>query len=294
MGFASIEDTLALEKEMSWEQRDVAKTLFGLLSETADKFPERPAISYQLLSGPQDKAETLNWRSLQQKTAQAANMFRALGVGPEDVVAFVLPNCNETALTILGGAVAGVVNPINPLLNVDQISSILRETNAKVVVTLKAFPKTDVGQKTAAAVAQAPNVKTVLEIDLNRYLTPPKKWLVPLLRPKNPISHNAEVMDFNEKLSQHATTLTFEDIQKDRVAALFHTGGTTGMPKVAQHTYSGMIYNGWLGGVYSFTVDDNVICPLPLFHVSCLSYNFDVSASFRCTCHFPNPGGVSR
>ena len=251
MGFASIEDTLALEKEMSWEQRDVAKTLFGLLSETADKFPERPAISYQLLSGPQDKAETLNWRSLQQKTAQAANMFRALGVGPEDVVAFVLPNCNETALTILGGAVAGVVNPINPLLNVDQISSILRETNAKVVVTLKAFPKTDVGQKTAAAVAQAPNVKTVLEIDLNRYLTPPKKWLVPLLRPKNPISHNAEVMDFNEKLSQHATTLTFEDIQKDRVAALFHTGGTTGMPKVAQHTYSGMIYNGWLGGTLS-------------------------------------------
>ena len=122
MGFASIEDTLALEKEMSWEQRDVAKTLFGLLSETADKFPERPAISYQLLSGPQDKAETLNWRSLQQKTAQAANMFRALGVGPEDVVAFVLPNCNETALTILGGAVAGMVNPINPLLNVDQIS----------------------------------------------------------------------------------------------------------------------------------------------------------------------------
>ena len=59
MGFASIEDTLALEKEMSWEQRDVAKTLFGLLSATADKFPERPAISYQLLSGPQDKAETL-------------------------------------------------------------------------------------------------------------------------------------------------------------------------------------------------------------------------------------------
>ena len=291
MGFASIEDTLALEKEMSWEQRDVAKTLFGLLSETADKFPERPAISYQLLSGPQDKAETLNWRSLQQKTAQAANMFRALGVGPEDVVAFVLPNCNETALTILGGAVAGVVNPINPLLNVDQISSILRETNAKVVVTLKAFPKTDVGQKTAAAVAQAPNVKTVLEIDLNRYLTPPKKWLVPLLRPKNPISHNAEVMDFNEKLSQYATTLTFEDIQKDRVAALFHTGGTTGMPKVAQHTYSGMIYNGWLGGTLLFDEYDNVMCPLPLFHV--LACNVILMSMMSSGGHviFPTPAG---
>ena len=291
MGFASIEDSLALEKEMSWKQRDVAKTLFGLLSETADKFPKRPAISYQLLSGPQDKAETLNWRSLQQKTAQAANMFWALGVGPEDVVAFVLPNCNETALTILGGAVAGVVNPINPLLNVDQISSILRETNAKLVVTLKAFPKTDVGQKTAEAVAQAPNVKTVLEVDLNRYLTPPKKWLVPLLRPKNPVSHNAEVMDFNEKLSQQATNLNFEDIQKDRVAALFHTGGTTGMPKVAQHTYSGMIYNGWLGGTLLFDEYDNVMCPLPLFHV--LACNVILMSMMSSGGHviFPTPAG---
>ncbi len=291
MGFASIEDSLALEKEMSWEQRDVAKTLFGLLSETADKFPERPAISYQLLSGPQDKAETLNWRSLQQKTAQAANMFRALGVGPEDVVAFVLPNCNETALTILGGAVAGVVNPINPLLNVDQISSILCETNAKLVVTLKAFPKTDVGQKTAAAVAQAPNVKTVLEVDLNRYLTPPKKWLVPLLRPKNPVLYNAKVMDFNEKLSQQATNLNFEDIQKDRVAALFHTGGTTGMPKVAQHTYSGMIYNGWLGGTLLFDEYDNVMCPLPLFHV--LACNVILMSMMSSGGHviFPTPAG---
>ena len=291
MGFASIDHSQRHKKEMYGEKKIVAKLLLGLLIKPADKFPERPAISYQLLSGPQDKAETLNWRSLQQKTAQAANMFRALGVGPEDVVAFVLPNCNETALTILGGAVAGVVNPINPLLNVDQISSILRETNAKLVVTLKAFPKTDVGQKTAAAVAQAPNVKTVLEVDLNRYLTPPKKWLVPLLRPKNPVSHNAEVMDFNEKLSQQATNLNFEDIQKDRVAALFHTGGTTGMPKVAQHTYSGMIYNGWLGGTLLFDEYDNVMCPLPLFHV--LACNVILMSMMSSGGHviFPTPAG---
>jgi fatty-acyl-CoA synthase/long-chain acyl-CoA synthetase len=34
------------------------------------------------------------------------------------------------------------------------------------VVTLKAFPKTDVAQKVAEAVQFAPNVKTVLELDL--------------------------------------------------------------------------------------------------------------------------------
>jgi fatty-acyl-CoA synthase len=52
--------------------------------------------------------------------------------------------------------VAGIVNPINPLLEAEQISAILRETKAKVVVTLKAFPKTDVPQKVAEAVKHAP------------------------------------------------------------------------------------------------------------------------------------------
>ena len=61
-------------------------------------------------------------------------------------------------------AVAGIVNPINPLLEPEKISAILRETNAKVVVTLKAFPKTDLPQKVAEAVKFAPNVKTVLEM----------------------------------------------------------------------------------------------------------------------------------
>jgi fatty-acyl-CoA synthase len=60
----------------------------------------------------------------------------------------------------------GIVNPINPLLEAEQISAILRETGAKVVVTLRPFPKTDLAQKVAEAVKFAPNVKTVLEVDL--------------------------------------------------------------------------------------------------------------------------------
>ena len=68
-------------------------------------------------------------------------MFRSLGIGRDDVVAYILPNCNETVLTLLGGMVAGIVNPINPLLAPEQMGAILRETNARVLVTLKGFPK---------------------------------------------------------------------------------------------------------------------------------------------------------
>jgi fatty-acyl-CoA synthase/long-chain acyl-CoA synthetase len=138
MTYASMADRNAIETEMPWEARDVAKTLWKQLSKTATAFPQRPAVSYQLLSGPTDKAETVTWAELRDRTAQAANLFRSLGVGENDVVAYVMPNCNETVYALLGGAVAGIVNPINPLLEPEQIGAILRETGAKVVVTLKA------------------------------------------------------------------------------------------------------------------------------------------------------------
>ena len=266
--FATLADVKAIEAELPWEKRDTARTMHEFLSRAKAAHGTRPAISYQILSGPKEKAETLTWNDLHARVTQAANLFRSLGIGERDVVAYVLPNCLETAITLLGGAVAGIVNPINPLLEAEQISAILRETKAKVVVTLKAFPKTDVPQKVAEAVKHAPSVKTVLEVDLVRYLAPPKSWIVPLIRPKNPVSHTANVLNFNAERARHpADRLTFADDPADRVAAYFHTGGTTGMPKVAQHKLSGMVYNGWLGQRLLFKETDCVMCPLPLFHV---------------------------
>ncbi|AUQ54873.1 acyl-CoA synthetase [Phaeobacter inhibens] len=294
MGFATAADCLALVNEMPFGQRNMPTTLYGLLSRTAGKFPDNKAISYQIFSGPTDKAETLTWRQLKDKVTQAANMFRSMGIGEKDVVAYILPNCNETVVTLLGGAVAGIANPINPLLEPEQIASILRETGAKVVVTLKPFPKTDVAQKVAEAVRHAPKVHTVLEIDLNRYLTPPKSWIVPLIRPKlegkDKLAH-ANYKNFNRELRKHPTELTFADSDSDRVACYFHTGGTTGMPKVAQHTYSGMNYNGWLGSKLLFTEDDNIMCPLPLFHVFACHVILMAAVASGAHVVFPTPQG---
>ncbi|MGL4311693.1 MAG: AMP-binding protein, partial [Paracoccaceae bacterium] len=266
--FASAADRDAIEAEMPWAARGLPVTIHGLLSRTAAEHGGRPAVSFQILSGPGDKSETLTWNQLLGRVTQAANLFRNLGVGEKDTVAYLLPNCNETVVALLAGATAGIVNPINPLLDAEQIAAILRETNAKVLVTLRSFPKSDVAQKAAEAVALAPSIRTVLEVDLNRYLTPPKSWIVPLIRPKNPVRHKANRLDFIDACSrQPADRLIFDDGAVDRVAAYFHTGGTTGMPKVAQHKYSGMIYNGWLGARLLFRADDVLMAPLPLFHV---------------------------
>ncbi len=291
MAYANVADRNAIEQEMPWEDRDLPKTTFALLNQTADKFGDRNAVSYSLLSDPDSKCETLSWNELRAQTAQAANLFRSLGVGETDVVAFLLPNATEAILTILGGQVAGIVNPINPLLDAEQISAILRETNAKVLVTLKAFPKTDVAQKAAEAVRFAPNVKTVLEVDLHRYLTGIKKFIVPLIRPKNPTNHDARVLNFHTEMAKQPKTLAFADSEGDRVAAYFHTGGTTGMPKVVQHRYSGIIYNAWLGSRLLFTEQDVQICPLPLFHVFATTVSLGASLGSGAEVVFPTPQG---
>src|SRR6056297_3372137 len=291
MALTSQQDALEIQNEMTWEAREKPATLYQMLSATVRAFPDRPALSYQLLSGPTDKAQTLTWQQFHDQCCQAANLFRSLKMAEDDVIALVLPNCVETAVAIIGAAIAGIVNPVNPLLEPEQIAAILRETGAKVVVTLKAFPKTDIAQKTAEAVRHAPDVHTVYEIDLNRYLTPPKSWIVPLVRPKNPTGHHADVLDFNKALARQGKTLDFADSEGDRIAAYFHTGGTTGMPKVAQHKYSGMIYNGWLGDAVLFGETDSVMCPLPLFHV--MACQAVLMSMIKSGAHvvFPTPAG---
>ena len=291
MAYEGMTDRNRIEAEMPWEARDLPVTLYGLISRTTEKFPQNNAVSYQIFSGPKDKAETFNWTQLKDKTTQAANLFRSLNIGPKDVVAYILPNCNEAVLSLLGGGVAGIANPINPLLDEEQIGAILRETGAKVVVTLRAFPKTDVAEKTAAAVALAPNVKTVLEVDLLRYVTPPKSWIIPLIRPKMMQAPGVEYKNFNTELNKQKTTLDFDDVQEDRVAFYFHTGGTTGMPKVAQHLYSGTIYNGWVGAEILLDENDVMLCPLPLFHVMACQVMLLGALASGAHVVFPTPQG---
>ena len=291
MTYATVADRNAIEAESDWDARDLPKTTYGLLTRTAQTHGGRDALSFQLLSDPTSKKETLSWTTLRDRVTQTANLLRSLGIGETDVVAFVLPNCNEAVLTYLAGQVAGIVNPINPLLDADQIAAILRETKAKVLVTLKAFPKTDVAQKAAEAVRLAPGITHVIEVDLLRYLGGVKRLIVPFLRPKYEINHQAKVLDFSAEIARQPKKLAFADSPGDRVAAFFHTGGTTGMPKVAQHRYRGIIYNAWLGHRLLFTEQDILICPLPMFHVFAAVVVMGASLASGAHVVFPTPQG---
>jgi len=277
---------------MSWDAIEKAETLYGLLTDVCDRFGQHDAFSYQLLSKPNSPAETYTWGDLHHAVTQTANMFRDLGIGEEDVVGYLLPNTSETVLTLLGGMVAGRICPINPLLGVDQIVGILQSANVRVLVTLRSFPKTDIAQKASAATARTPSIRHVIEVDMLCYLKPPKAWIAGLLRPKNPVGHTASVVDFAKTVATYpGKALSFADPQQDRIVALFHTGGTTGIPKLVQHRQSGIIYNGWCSTTIGIDHESVIICPLPLFHVFA-AYVVMISA-MTTGAHvvFPTPAG---
>ena len=266
--FSTQADLRAIEAEALWQDRERPATVYAALDSVAKRFGDRPAISFQMFSTPGSKSQTLTWSKLLEHVTQAANLFHELGISETDTVAYILPTLNETAITLLGGMTAGRVAPINPLLDPDKLSALLRESGAKAVVTLRSFPKTDIAQKVSRALKDAPQVETLIELDMLRHVGPPKSWIIPLIRPKNPVMHRARILDFHTELArQPADRLVFDASQEDRIAALFHTGGTTGMPKLASHRFSGIIYNGWLGAELLFTEKDVLMCPLPLFHV---------------------------
>ena len=55
------------------------------------------------------------------------------------------------------------------------------------------------------------------------------------------------------------------------LAALFHTGGTTGTPKLAAHTHANEVSDAWMIAANGLLHDDAVVfAALPLFHVNAL------------------------
>ena len=265
---ATLADKRAIEAEMPFETRLVARTPFEQLAETARRYPERPALAFQLRSAPGDKAVRLTWAEFHAEVTRAANAFRRLGIGPADTVAYVLPNGIEAPVALLAGATAGIVAPVNPLLSPAHMGALLRELGAKAVVTLAPFPRSEVAETVAAALAEAPSVETVLTVDLKPYLPFLTGLAAGLARPRARWPASVRVLPWRRALGRERPDgLDFEDTVSDRPRASFHTGGTTGLPKLTRHRARGMLYNGWCGAHYLFGPEDTLLCPLPMFHV---------------------------
>jgi len=194
-----LEDRYQLESTYQVLQEGAAKWPDNL-QEGAAKWPDNPAVTFQLKGKPTDKAHTWTYAEMLDISTRAANLFRSLGADETNSVALILPNLPETLAAMFAAQTSGIVNPINPLLEPSQIAAILRDSNAKIVVTLRAFPKTDIAQNVAEALKSAPGVDTIIEVDMLKYISPPLSWLIPLIRPKVDTSHGKKVLQWKSAI----------------------------------------------------------------------------------------------
>lgn len=243
--FRSLADIEALERT-PYEQAIPARTTYGLIARAAARFPQRTAFTWlpdgELATPPQ----RVTYRELLANVHRAANLFRRLGVGPGDAVAILGPNIPSTQYALWGAQVAGRACPINFMLQPGHVAALLEAGGAKVVVALGPDAELDVW----SAVQKVPGIanRTVLAMDTG----------------------GTRAYSFEAALRDEPDTLQFDPrLAPDRIAALFHTGGTTGAPRLVQHTHGNEAHTGWFAHrFYGFDEHTVEVNGFPLFHVA--------------------------
>lgn len=263
---ASLAAVEAIERTPLAEQYSLGST-YEILQGSAREFGDRAALVFLPQGKADEPAFTVSYAELLAKTTQAANLFHRLGMGPADVVAYVLPNLPQTHYTIWGGEAAGIVCAINPLLEPAHIADLLRAARAKVLVTLAPSPASDLWQKVAAIAPAVPTLETVLQVDLRQYF---QSGFAPA-HPAEGTLGGVRVLDFDRALvAEPADRLASgRTIAPTDRASYFHTGGTTGAPKIAVHTHANEVFMAWvIKSAVAMNSGHVFLCGLPLFHVN--------------------------
>ncbi|MDB5874996.1 MAG: hypothetical protein JWQ07_4438 [Ramlibacter sp.] len=246
--FATLADIEAQERE-PYEQAIPARTTYGLIARAANLFPDRAAFIFlpdgELASPPRPTTYSQLLRGIH----QAANLFRGLGVGPDDAVAILAPNIPETQFALWGAQVAGRACPINYLLQPDHIAALLEASGARLVVALGPSGELDVWGTVEKVRALCP--LPVLQIAAGEHTA-------------------SGIPVFQQALAAQPDALLFDpQLSPGRIAACFHTGGTTGAPKLALHTHGNEAHTGWFAHrYYGFDEHTIEINGFPLFHVA--------------------------
>jgi fatty-acyl-CoA synthase len=272
-GIATQADVEAMER-VPLAERDLPASTYAMLRQGASQHPDKVALRFFLRGGAYQRSVDWTFAELMMHITQAANLFHELGVQRSDVVSYILPNLPETHAVLWGAETAGIANPINPLLDAEAMAGLMRAAETKVLVTLAPFPSTDLWEKVQAAQAHVPTLETILTVDLSRYLSGVqwmgvKAWSVLAASTPSTLPGGPAVRSFRRHLRDQPASRLQSDrvIQPDEVASLFHTGGTTGQPKLAQRTHRNEVYDAWAGtAVTGLGRGETILCGLPLFH----------------------------
>lgn len=248
-------------------ERDLPSSTYELIARSAERAPNNPALTFLLQASDDEQSLTLSYAELFGKITQTANAFHRLGLSKDRVVSFLLPNLPHTHYTIWGGEAAGIVNAINPLLDAEHILELIKASKSEILVTLAPFPGTQLWDKVASLGDQLSHLKAIIVVDLANFLPEPQQAAIKAAR--GPLPEG--VLEFDALIAQcPADHLESQRVfHPDDIASYFHTGGTTGTPKLAPHSHHNEVVMAYsMSLVTRFNEQDTALCGLPLFHVN--------------------------
>ena len=225
------------------------RTPYAMLRARADAAPDRVAIRFLRVDGDKSQDQLVTYADLASAIERAARLFRRLGVGPGDSVAVLMPHTPSAQIAIWAAGIAGRAIPLNYTLHPEHLSSLLKASRAKVAVVLGENAEVPVWPQLIERLRSEPGLKYVLDAD------------------GDGITAGS---DGNfEQLSARESGAVLPEPEPDSIAAYFHTGGTTGAPKLAIHTHLNQAFVARAAArMCDLRADDVMINGFPLFHVA--------------------------
>ena len=242
-------------EQTPYAERIAAQSTYEALKLGAALNPDAPAIHFLRQCDPDEEPLTISHAQFMARVTQSANLFTSLGVGSQDVVSLLLPLLPESFYTLFGAEAAGIANPVNPLLEPVQIAEILRAARTKVLVTLGPTEGTDIWEKVQ-------RLRREFAHDL-----PHLESIVVVHGKGDPASRCIAYFDEIDKQPSNRM-VSGREIAFTDTAAYFHTGGTTGTPKLVRHSHGNQVYQAWVCGLMlRISAGRSNLFGMPLFHV---------------------------
>ena len=244
-------------EETPLEQAFTERSTYDIFCSSARVFGDKTALTFLHSARPEEEVTRWSYADLLAGIHQTANLLFRIGVRPGDAIGVLLPGCLDYHLALWGGEAAGIVQPLNPLLSEEKLVSLLNAGKAKVLFAWGSDDEAGIWSKALRIRAQVPTLIAVLRVaPVGEVAAPPLP---------------DGVLNFGELRRREVDDRLVSErrISADDIAAYFHTGGTTGAPKLARHSHAAQVFTAWVCVQMQGTLaSDVVINGYPLFHVA--------------------------
>ncbi|MFO7568164.1 MAG: AMP-binding protein [Smithellaceae bacterium] len=239
----------------------VKKTMGEVLSETAGRFPEYPA----LVSGQFDIR--LSYRELHNQCRKTAKGLMAIGVSRGDSVCVWTTNVPEWVyLQFALGMVGGILVTVNTNYQSHELEYILKQSDTSTLLLIDTYRDTSFYDTARNILPELDDCKPG---ELASTKLPILKNVVYMGRRENTpgMFSFSDLITKGQSVSDAALDDRIASLAPDDVINMQYTSGTTGFPKGVMLTHANIINNArMVGNVMGMTEKDSLLIQVPLFH----------------------------